>query len=363
MTAELPPSDDDEYEAPIERVLRAAMLAEAAQASQRTEESPATPNEVVQAQVEPKAAVEPAERPTAVAAVAEAPAQAGPVPGPEPAEPEQDDVVAMNMAGPADTPIETVAVEEPGQPQLVGEIPAANEPPAATATPEAIAAWTEALRSVERSVNEAADAIRFLRATIQQMAPVLRSIEGLEELVERFDDRPQRRPDPPALNDILVSYEGEIEAPPPGPTLLPQREDPAERDWSLQRRKPPVKDGSPRHDEPEAAWTAQPGPTRHAAKPVTLVPDDTPALYAYRVTIEDRQGPVQLVQLHRALAGLPAVRNLLLLNYVGGVASLSLEAMEEIQPSELENVVKKVLKRNCSVVLHESNVMLVQMGD
>ncbi len=37
--------------------------------------------------------------------------------------------------------------------------------------------------------------------------------------------------------------------------------------------------------------------------------------------------------------------------------------MEEIQPSELENAVKKVMKRNCSVVPHESNVMLMQMGE
>ena len=81
------------------------------------------------------------------------------------------------------------------------------------------------------------------------------------------------------------------------------------------------------------------------------------------MTIEDRKGPIELMQLHRSLTSIPSVRNVSLLNYVNGVASLSLEATDEVQPSELENAVKKTMKRSCSVVPHESNVILIQVGE
>ena len=70
------------------------------------------------------------------------------------------------------------------------------------------------------------------------------------------------------------------------------------------------------------SWTLPVGPPRPTLKPVTLVPDETPAPYAYKVTIEDRKSPIELVQLHRAFSSIPAVRNLSLLNYLNGVASL-----------------------------------------
>ena len=369
MTAELPLSDD-ECETPIERVLRAAMLAEAARAGEHSQEGPTPPNEVAETQDVPETIDGPVHEAPPVQAVEEAPAEVVALEEPGQAALPQEDVLSQTeppeeviaMTGPAEPAVEALTVEEPGRPAPVPEATVSTEATTVMATPEAIAAWTEALRSVERSINEAADAIRFLRATIRQMAPLLRSIEGLEELVERFEDRPQHRPEPPALDDALVGHEEEAEAP-PGPTPLPQLEGLTGREWAVQRRKTTPKERPPEHDEPEAAWTPPPGRSRPTAKPVTLVPDDTPAPYAYKVTIEDRQGPVELVQLHRALASVPSVRNLSLLNYVSGVASLSLEAMDEIQPSELENAVKKVMKRNCSVVPHESNVMLMQMED
>ena len=85
--------------------------------------------------------------------------------------------------------------------------------------------------------------------------------------------------------------------------------------------------------------------------------------YAYRVTVEDRKNSVELLELHQALISIPSVRNLSLLNYVNGIASISLETTDEMQPSELENALHKVMKRNCTVVPHESNTILVQVGD
>jgi hypothetical protein len=215
--------------------------------------------------------------------------------------------------------------------------------PAGT-TAEAVAAWTEALRAVEQSVNQATDALHFLRATVKEMAPLLRSIEGLEDVLSRFSGQSPNRAEPDPLQYGDENGGGF-----------------SERDWIMERRRAAAQEKATKQEAVNEWATA--GPPRPSAKPVTLVPESTPARYSYRVTVEDRKGPVDLIQLHRALGTVQSVRNLSLLNYVGGVASLSLETMEEVQPAELENAVKKVMKRDCSVVPHESNVMLLQMGD
>jgi hypothetical protein len=264
---------------------------------------------------------------------------------------------------------EPQTLEWPEEPQeAAAPLPVDETPPlpaADASMTEAMAAWTDALRSVERSINDASEAIRFLRATVQQMAPLWRSLGGLEEAIRGFEEPAQRYPEPQTIIEprlAPVPHDEEEEA----PGLSLRREEVApqpERDWTLQRRKPaPREKAAVKWEEAESEWTP-PAPSRPSLKPVTLVPDDTPAPYAYRVTIEDRQNAVELVQLHRALTSIPSVRNVSLLNYVNGVASLSLEATDEVQPPELENAIKKVMKRSCSVVPHESNVILIQVGD
>jgi hypothetical protein len=338
--ASLPADDETEgYEAPIERVLKAAMLAEESDVAQPAAEL-----------AEPVDELEEAE--TAWEAL-------------EPAQPVTEPEESLE-------PVESAEEPElpPAPPAQVVVAQAPDATAAGDATPEAMAAWTEALRSVERSINEAAEAIRFLRATVQQMAPLWRSLGGLEEALHSFDEQPRRGAEPRALDDERpapsVQYDDEVGAE-PGPPPLSRRDDPApiERDWPAQPRKaaPAPKERPPKWGEPESQWTPPAGPSRPVPKPVTLVPDDTPAPYAYKVTIEDRKSPIELLQLHRALTSMPSVRNVSLLNYVNGVASLSLETMEEIHPSELENAIKKVMKRSCSVVPHESNVILIQVGE
>ena len=260
------------------------------------------------------------------------------------------------------------AQDDSGETEIPGTDEAAEPvaPAAAQATPEAIAAWTEALHSVERSINEAAEAIRFLRSTLQQMTPLLRSLDGLEGALSSFAE-PRR---PATLHSIdeaparSTAY-AEPSEPPPTPASHDDDTTVAEQDWTAQRRKvtaPQPKERGPKWEETETQWTP-PAPSRPAPKPVTLVPDDTPAPYTYRITIEDRKNSVELLQIHRALAGIPSVRNVSLLNYVNGIASLSVDTMEEMQTSELESALKKIMKRSCSVVPHESNVILVQVGD
>ena len=256
------------------------------------------------------------------------------------------------------------ATPQPEQPQdpVLDEI--VDEPVEAEASDDglkaAVATWTEALLSVQRSIDGAAEAIRFLRATIQQMAPLMQSLGGLEEAMHSFEQPPRPRPVPRSV----VEYDDDEAGAAESASSPPHDDAPQSHpDWPAQRRKPAPKEKPARGREAESLWAPSAGPARPSLKPVTLVPDDTPAPYAYRVTIEDRKGPVELVMLHRALTSRPSVRNLSLLNYVSGVASLSLESTDEIEPPELENAVKKIMKRSCSVVPHESNVILIQVGE
>jgi hypothetical protein len=280
-------------------------------------------------------------------------------------EPTEEPASDTDAAAPADDP----AWGE----STLGSAPTVDEEPETNAavTPEAntqlaMLAWTDALRSVERSINEATEAIRFLRATFQQMSPLIKSLGGLEDALRVFEDpssRPQRVEEitPQPLAEEPAHYEREEAAP---QSAYERRAEDGGRGlgWQTGRqawqRKPPARAPVP-EEEPLPVYE----PARATLKPVTLVPDDTPALYAYRVTVEDPKSPVELIQLHQAFAGIPAVRNLSLLNYVNGVASIALETMEEIEPPELESAIRKTLKRSCSVLPHESNVILIQVRD
>jgi len=253
----------------------------------------------------------------------------------------------------------------------VDEEPETNAAVASEANTQlAMLAWTDALRSVERSINEATEAIRFLRTTLQQMSPLIKSLGGLEDALRVFEEpasRPQRphvEIVPQPAEDEPERYEREEASPPSG---YEQRAEEGGRGQGWQamptgrqawQRKPPARAPAP-EEEPLPVYE----PARATLKPVTLVPDDTPALYVYRVTVEDPKSPVELIQLHQAFASIPAVRNLSLINYVNGVASITLETMEEIEPPELESAIRKTMKRSCSVLPHESNVILIQVRD
>jgi hypothetical protein len=234
---------------------------------------------------------------------------------------------------------------------------------------EAMAAWTEALHSVQRSIDGAADAIRFLRATIQEMGPLWRSLGGLEEVLHAFDKQEAQSPG--------TAQATAAEPTPPAPEqeeaelpdhIIPLTQRAAqgaqgEQGWQSWRRKAVGGGKAPVWEEADEAPAMPVGPPRATLKPVTLVPDETPAPYAYKVTVEDRKSPIELVQLHRAFLSIPAVRNLSLLNYVNGVASISLETTEEVEPPDFESAIRKTMKKSCSVLPHESNTILIQVGE
>ncbi len=256
---------------------------------------------------------------------------------------------------------------EDEEPQEIEDTPSEGKgsqpsPKADEGLTAAMAGWTEALRSIQKSIDEAAAAIRFLRETVGEMAPLLHSLGNLEDALRGFEGV-QAQPQRTGEVEDAPSQEmgaGAVSVP---PTAAGEEVSP-EQAWETWRQRAPAKGKPTRWAEPEEEPALAPaGPPRAALKPITLVPEDSPAAYSYKVTVEDPGQPVELVPMHQALSAVPAIRNLSLLSYVNGVAAIFVEATEEVQPPDLESSIRKTLKRSCSVLPHDENTILIQVGN
>lgn len=234
----------------------------------------------------------------------------------------------------------------------------------------ALEGWTEALRSVQKSIDEAAEAIRFLRRTMQDMAPLWQSLTNLEDALRGGapSQRPAKDAPTPAPRPMapVLEQETEEEGAPvaPEPVEEPARAAVPTPDvgWESFRRRPEERARAQPRRAPEEAPEPIALEPRAALKPVTLVPDDTIAAYSYRMTVEEPGKPVDLVPLHQALNNVAAIRNMSLIGYMNGVASIAIEATEEISAAEVENAISKTLKQECSVMTHDESTLLVQIG-
>lgn len=230
--------------------------------------------------------------------------------------------------------------------------------------------WTEALRSVQKSIDEAAEAIRFLRRTMQDMAPLWQSLTNLEDALRgggpaQRSAEDARTPTPlPRPVASMLQPESEEEEPEvaPEPAREPLKAAAQDAGWESFRRRSEERARPQQRREPEEAPEPVALEPRAALKPVTLVPDDTIAAYSYRMTVEEPGKPVDLVPLHQALNNVAAIRNLSLIGYMNGVASIAIEATEEIAPADVENAISKTLKQECSVMAHDESTLLVQIG-
>jgi hypothetical protein len=242
----------------------------------------------------------------------------------------------------------------------------------------AMEGWTEALRSVQRSIDEAAEAIRFLRRTMQEMAPLWQSLTNLEDALRGAEHSPpeprrhreiesQWAPAPPPVTPDLEG-DGKERIEPPTPDAVTAAWEAPQQQPQDEVRKPAKR--RPEERERPGSWREPPEePTpvaiepRASLKPVTLVPDDTIAAYSYRMTIEEPGKPVELVPLHHALSSVAAIRNLSLIGYMNGVASIAIESTEEISAAAVENAISKTMKQECSVITHDESTLLVQIGE
>ncbi len=83
----------------------------------------------------------------------------------------------------------------------------------------------------------------------------------------------------------------------------------------------------------------------------------------YRITVEDKRRGVDLVPLHRALLGMENVRDMSLLSFANGVAIVSLETVDELDPHALEQSVSHAMSRPARVETHNEFTFVVKLAE
>jgi hypothetical protein len=83
----------------------------------------------------------------------------------------------------------------------------------------------------------------------------------------------------------------------------------------------------------------------------------------YRITVEDKRRGVDLVPLHRALLGMEGVRDMSLLSYNNGIAIVSIETVDTLDPPALETAVSRAMARPARIEVHNDHTMVVKLED
>jgi hypothetical protein len=195
--------------------------------------------------------------------------------------------------------------------------------------------WVEATWRIERAVSETQQALREL---IERFDAVLPSLEALasntraaavggsawEQAVARAPMAPRPAPIVPPVRPLAP------------PVAAP--EEPAAVDTRpLPKPLPPLQ------------ATARRG--------LDLLPR------TYRITVEDKRRGVDLVPLHRALLAMDGVKDMSLLSYNNGVALVSIETTEDIDPEALGQAVSRAMSREAQVEVHNEHTMVVKLAE
>jgi hypothetical protein len=81
----------------------------------------------------------------------------------------------------------------------------------------------------------------------------------------------------------------------------------------------------------------------------------------YLMTVEDREGRVSLVPLHRGLQTLPGIEEVTLVSYANGVPVISLRTKSELSLDVLGEVVGRVMDRSCEVIQQDVGKLYLRM--
>lgn len=228
----------------------------------------------------------------------------------------------------------------------------------ATAEPEqlaaALATWRETLMSVKESVDEATVAVGLLRATVQEMAPLWRSLGELGNALGEIDW-------PEAMGGTASGVE---ESPAEVAGHRPQAPAQVARLRPLAPAVPEevLEPDAERSDLQEAADI--PGTTDSPPPPEPGTPVlEIGGSYSCSVTVEEVGTRVKLAPLHRALGQIEGVRELSLRSYTNGVAVVTMDCAAEVDASALEEAIAAITDKPCRVVSGDGSSFLVRMGD
>lgn len=83
----------------------------------------------------------------------------------------------------------------------------------------------------------------------------------------------------------------------------------------------------------------------------------------YLMTVEDREGKVDLVPLHRGLLSLAVVEELSLVSYANGVPVLSLRTQGDLDMDRLRDAVAVAMDRECEVIQQDANRLYLRLRE
>ncbi len=201
--------------------------------------------------------------------------------------------------------------------------------------------WKKSLKSIRTSIDDAAGAVNLLRSTLQELAPMWRSLSRLEE----------------ALRD---TGRGETAAGPAGGVPIagtPQRRAVAGE------TSPPEPTPAAKATHPFEAAAVARKPARRVVEGRAIRPAaGSSAVHSYTLTVEDTKRRVDLVPLHRALRSVPGVRDMALLGYTNGIATITLDARSGLEPPALEAAIADTTSRECRIWARSADTFLVKVG-
>ena len=209
------------------------------------------------------------------------------------------------------------------------------------------AGWQKALDDLESILGEASRAVAALRASLQDSATVAGEGSARQD-AEAAAPPPSAEP---------TAQDGAPVAPPPPPSadVTPAASPPAPA-------AAPAADSSPGASAFDRLWdrienerTEKPVESSEERRGIDSLPQQ------FLMTVEDREGKVDLVSLHRALADLPSVEETSLVSYANGVPTLSLRVDGELDLDQLGNVVGTAMNRECEVISQDMGRLYLRM--
>ncbi len=84
--------------------------------------------------------------------------------------------------------------------------------------------------------------------------------------------------------------------------------------------------------------------------------------FACTLTVEDTKRRVDLVPLHRALRSVPGVRDMTLLAYTNGIATIALDSRAGVEVPALEAAIAGTTNRECKIWARSPDSFLVRVG-
>ena len=183
--------------------------------------------------------------------------------------------------------------------------------------------WQDALDTLERALREASQAVALLR----------QGLEGYPAHGDAASAPAMAGPEPTPIGSMTAAST---------PSLAQPIEEPAAA------REPAAFSTFDRlWDRLERERMERQAETAPAASADPLTPGQ---LQLYLMTVEDREGKVDLVSLHRSLASLPGMEEVSLVTYANGVPVVSLRVGGELDLDRLGHAVSTAMDRQCEVI-------------